>query len=50
MVDVFHKHKQVFGIYYETFLHENCVKIKVSKTELKMFSIYCSRIPSAKVR
>lgn len=51
MADVFHGHlhKRVFGTYYEALLHENCVKMEVCKTELKMFSIYCRRILSAEV-
>lgn len=51
MADVFHEHlhKRVFSIYYEALLHENCVKMEVCKTELKMLSIYCRRILSAEV-
>lgn len=42
MADVFHehRHKRVFGIYYEALHRENCVKMKVCKTQLKMLSIY----------
>jgi len=46
VADVFceHLHKRVFGIYYEDLFHQNCVKMEVCETELKMLSVYCRRI------